>query len=326
VSRSDGRRPDELRPIELEPGWLEHVTGVRTRRWAQPHVQPSDLASAAATKALRSAGMDPLDVDTLVFAGITRDCLEPATANIVSEAVGTRNARVFDLINACNSLIDAIDIGDSLIQSGKARRVLVTTGERASLSINWQARTMEELLQAVASLVVGDGGGAVVLAPSDDSGRGFRAREFRSDATQWRHAIGGRFRLETQACEICGSILDRTFRCNGRDLFAAAFGLLHPTMESVMERTSWAYDDLDLVFCHQPTRRFVEKAIPLLGDAGAAARKLWWTADRLGNTSTASLPLAMAEAEAAGALAPGAKVLVLAPSSGVSAAAMTMVW
>src|SRR5215470_7808722 len=84
--------------FHLEPGWLEHVTGVRTRRWAQPHVQPSDLASAAATKALRSAGMDPLDVDTLVFAGITRDCLEPATANIVSEAVGTRNARVFDLI------------------------------------------------------------------------------------------------------------------------------------------------------------------------------------------------------------------------------------
>jgi 3-oxoacyl-(acyl-carrier-protein) synthase III len=310
----------------LEPGWLEHVTGVKTRRWARSDVRPSALATAAGMKAMERAGMDPADVDTLVFAGITRDCLEPATANLVAEALGTRNARVFDLINACNSMVDAIDVADSLIRSGKAKRVLVTTGERASLAINWQARTMEELLQAVASLVVGDGGGAVVLETSDDPERGIRAREFRSDGTQWRHAIGGRFRLETEACESCGGILDRTFGCNGHDLFAAAFGLLHPIMQSVMERTTWTYDDLDLVFCHQPTKRFVEKAIPLLGEAQVAARKLWWTADRFGNTSTASLPLAMGEAEAAGALVPGAKVLVLAPSSGVSAAAMTMVW
>jgi len=94
----------------------------------------------------------------------------------------------------------------------------------------------------------------------------------------------------------------------------------------VMERTAWSYDELDLVFCHQPTKRFVERAIPFLGDAGAQAQKLWWTVERFGNTSTASLPLAMAEAEAAGALVPGAKVLLLAPSSGVSAAALTMVW
>src|SRR5213594_4926931 len=125
----------------LEPGWLEHVTGVQTRRWASPEVQPSELATAAGRKALARAGLDPLEVDTLVFAGITRDCLEPATANLVADAVGARHARVFDLVNACNSLIDAIDVGDSLIRTGKARRVLVTTGERASWSINWKPRT-----------------------------------------------------------------------------------------------------------------------------------------------------------------------------------------
>jgi 3-oxoacyl-(acyl-carrier-protein) synthase III len=310
----------------LEPGWLERVSGVRQRRWAAPDVQPSELAVLAGAKALDNAGVDALDVDTLVFAGITRDYLEPATANLVADALGTRNARVFDLINACNSLVDAIDVGDSLIRTGKAERVLVATGERASLGINWQPRTMEELLQAVAGLVVGDGGGAVVLQQSDDPERGLRAREFRSDATQWRHALGGRFRPATQACEICGGIVDMTFRCKGRDLFAAAFGLLHPTMEAVMQRTGWSYGDLDVVFCHQPTKRFVEHALPLLGGASAAAGKLWGTAERFGNTATISLPLAMAEAEAAGTLVPGAKVLVLAPSSGVSAAAVTMVW
>src|SRR5439155_934262 len=183
---------------------------------------------------------------------------------------------------------------------------LVATGERASLAISWQARTMEELLEAVASLVVGDGGGAVVLESSNDPGRGLRAREFRSDPTQWRHAIGGRFRPGTQACEVCGGLLDRTFRCNGRNLFAAAFGLLYPTMETVMERTGWGYDDLDVIFCHQPTKRFVEKAIPFLGDVGRVAGKLWGTAERYGNTSTTSLALAMSEAEAAGPCVKGA--------------------
>src|SRR5207245_7804718 len=181
-------------------------------RWAAAEVQPTERATAAVRKAPARAGLDPLEVDTLIFAGITRDCLEPATANLVAEAVGARNARVFDLLNACNSLVDAIDVGDSLIRCGKAQRVLVATGERASLAIDWQARTMEELLQAVASLVVGDGGGAVVLEPSDDPGRGLRARAFRSDPTQWRHATGGMLRPTTQACEICGGLIDRTFR------------------------------------------------------------------------------------------------------------------
>src|SRR5438128_8494927 len=147
----------------LEPGWLEHVTGVRTRRWASAEVQPSELATAAGRKALQRAGLDPLEVDTLIFAGITRDCLEPATANLVADAMGARNARVFDLLNACNSLVDALDVGDSLIRSGKAERVLVATGERASLAIGWQARTLEELRQSAASL--GASGGRRATGP-----------------------------------------------------------------------------------------------------------------------------------------------------------------
>lgn len=311
----------------FEPGWLERVTGVHERRWAGPEVQPSELATLAAKKALADAGIDPLEIDTLIFTGITRDCLEPATANLVAERVGSRNARVFDLINACNSLIDGVDVADSLIRSGKARRVLLATGERASLAINWQARTVEEALRSVASLVVGDGGGALIVEPAAEAGRGLRGRVFRSDATQWRHAVGGQFRVSTQPCEICGSLLDRRFMCDGRGLFAAAFGLLYPAMEEVMEQTGWRYDELDLVFCHQPTKRFVDNAIPLLAEpARIAAQRLWITADRFGNMSTASLPLAMTEARDAGALVPGAKLLVLAPSSGVSAAAVTMVW
>jgi 3-oxoacyl-[acyl-carrier-protein] synthase-3 len=284
------------------------------------------LAARAGRRALEDARLDPLRIDTLVYAGVTRDCLEPATANLVAEAIGARNARVFDLLNACNSLVDAIDVADSLIRTGKARRVLVATGERGSLGVDWQPGSFEEMLRAVASLVVGDGGGALVVEECDDPQRGLRAREFRSDATQWRHAIGGWFSDSTHACERCGGILDRTFRCDGQAFLRAAIALLQPTMEATMQRTGWRYEDLDVVFCHQPTKHFVDQALAQLTEAAPAAGKLWATAARFGNTSTIGLPLAMSEARAAGTLYPGTKVLVLAPSSGVSAAAMTMVW
>jgi 3-oxoacyl-[acyl-carrier-protein] synthase-3 len=310
----------------VEPGWLEQLTGVHERRWAAPEVRPSALATAAGRRALDDARLDPLWLDTVVYAGITRDCLEPATASLVADALGAHNARVFDLSNADNGLVDAVDVADSLVRSGKARRVLVAAGERGSLAANWRAATFDEMLLAVAGLVAGDGGGAMVVEACEDPGRGIRSREFRSDATQWRHAIGGWFRDGTQPCEACGSTFERTLRCDGRALFSATVALLRPTMDAVMERTGWEYGDLDLVFCHEPTKRVVESALALLGGPASTADRLWITSGRYGNTTTMSLPLAMTEARAAGALRPGAKVLVLAPSAGVSAAAVTMVW
>src|SRR5205814_814902 len=181
-----------LKRFGFEPGWLARVTGVRERRIAAPDVLPSQLAVAAATRALADAGIGPLDVDTLIFTGITRDCMEPATANVVADALGAREARVFDLDNACNGVIDGLDVADSLIRTGKARRVLIATGERASWSINWQPQSREETLRSVAGLVVGDGGGAFVVEACADPQRGLRARGFRGDATQWRPTARGR--------------------------------------------------------------------------------------------------------------------------------------
>ena len=185
---------------------------------------------------------------------------------------------------------------------------------------------MDDVLQSVAGFAVGDGGGALLIEASDDPERGIIDGEFRSAPTEWRHAVGGYFRPATHACEACGSLLDRRFLCHGGGLFRAAFGLMCPTMEAVLARVGWTPDDLDVIFCHQPTKTFIDRALAVHPDATAIAGKLWGTAERYGNTSTASLPLALAEAKTAGALAPGTKILALAPSSGVSAAAVAMVW
>jgi 3-oxoacyl-[acyl-carrier-protein] synthase-3 len=311
-----------IRDFGFEPGWLQRVTGVRERRWAAPDVMPSDLAAAAGARALADAGCDPAAIDTVLFTGITKDFFEPATANVVAEAVGARRARVFDVMNACNGLVDGLDVADALIRSGKAERVLVTTGERASAVSNFHARTIEELIRSLAGLMVGDGGGALVLEAAGAPGRGLIAREHRSDPTQWRHAIGGRARPTDQACDLCGSVIDQRFLADGRRLFEVGLAMMPPTIAAVLARTGWTHEDLDIVFCHEAHKRFVETGAAMIG----GAEKIWTTVERFGNTSTVSLPLAMAEAKAAGALAPGRRVLLIAGSSGMSMAAVTLVW
>lgn len=310
----------------LESGWLERVTGVRERRWAAPEVMPSALAAAAGRRALACAGLDALAIDTLLYTGITRDFIEPGTSNVVQESLGALNARVFDLTNGCNGLIDGLDVAASLIGARRSRRVLVTTGEHASISINWQARTTDDLLRSAAGFVVGDGGGALVVEPSDDPSRGLRAWEQQSDGRHWRHAIGGRFRPTTEACAACGSPLDVRFLCDGRALIAAILEVMPQVMDAVLAKTGWSWDDLDLVFCHEASRRFIDTGIALIGNPGNLEQKIWSTVGRFGNTSTVSLPLAMSEALAAGALVPGAKVMLLGASSGISVAAATLVW
>jgi len=204
--------------------------------------------------------------------------------------------------------------------------VLVTTGEHASIAIDWRAQTPNEMLRAAAGLVVGDGGGALVVEPSDDAARGLRAWEQRSDGRHWRHAIGGRFRPTTEACASCGSPMDVRFLCDGRALIGAILEVMPEVMNRVLAKTGWAYDDLDFVFCHEASRRFIDTGIAILGNPGNLEQKIWSTVGRFGNTSTVSLPLAMSEALAAGALVPGAKVMLLGASSGISVAAATLVW
>jgi 3-oxoacyl-[acyl-carrier-protein] synthase-3 len=184
---------------------------------------------------------------------------------------------------------------------------------------------VNELLQAVPGLVLGDGAGALVLEPSDHPDRGVCARQFRRDATRWRDAVGATPRPAMATCERCGGAEDRAFGTHTTDLLVAAFALLGPAIEDIMRQTGWSYDELDAVFCLQPSKRLVEEIIAALGPASAVGSKLWGTAERFGNTATASLPLALAEAQAAGTLVAGAKVLMLG-GSGVSAAAMAMVW
>jgi 3-oxoacyl-[acyl-carrier-protein] synthase-3 len=304
-------------------GWLEEVTGVRQHHWAGAHVRPSALAARAAWRALAAARLDAGRIDTVLYAGASREDGECSTARLVADAVGAPHARAFDLVHASSGLLDALDVADALVRSGKAEHVLVAAGERAAFAVDWDAGSAEEALRSVGSLVAGDGGGALVLAASDDAGRGLRARAFVAAGAAGRDVERPN---GARACELCGAPVGRAFLSDGRELVAASATLLRPAIEAVLRRSGWGYGELDVVFCAQPTKRAVDAAMVRLGEAAPIAHRLWSTAGRFGNTSTVGVPLAMSEARAAGALRDGAKVLVLGASGGMDAAALTLVW
>src|SRR2546422_4334523 len=150
----------------------------------------SDLAVEASLIAFKNAGIDPKDVEVIISCGIARDVEEPATANIIQEKLGAHNAYCFDLANACNGFVSAIDVLDSFIASGRCEIGLVTGGEVISQYVNWDPETRDELRLSTMGYTLGDGGGAAVLTRvTAGDQRGLKASWFLSDSSYWRAAV-----------------------------------------------------------------------------------------------------------------------------------------
>jgi 3-oxoacyl-[acyl-carrier-protein] synthase-3 len=183
------RRIYDATGLEINNGLVERLTGVRTRRYRSADEQSSDLAVRAARQAMERANVTPDQVDLIIFAACTQDISEPATANIVQEKLGAKNAQVFDVKNACNSFLNGLDVADSHIQAGKSRCALVVAGETLSVCIDWNIKSFDDLKTRLAGLTLGDAGAAMVLqAVPAEEGRGVLATRFKSYGDMWRLA------------------------------------------------------------------------------------------------------------------------------------------
>ncbi|MGH7256160.1 MAG: PilZ domain-containing protein, partial [Nitrospirales bacterium] len=142
---------------------IENLTGLKARRFASSERYPSDLAVLAAQDALRHAKIHPKDLDVIIFFGISRDFHEPATANVLQDKLGASKAYAYDLANACNGFVTAVDTLDSMIASGRCETGLVVTGELISPYIDWSPKTKKDLKLSMFGYTIGDAGGAAVL-------------------------------------------------------------------------------------------------------------------------------------------------------------------
>ncbi len=297
---------------------VESLTGVRERRHASPGQNASDMAVPAARQALERAGRTPEDVDLLIFAACSRDLTEPATANIVQTKLGASNAHVLDVANACNSFLNALDVADAQIATGRARCALVCTGELLSSVINWDLKDKADLDTGFAALTLGDGGGAWVLEPAADDGRGLLESEFYTDGRHWELCVvrsGGSMSPRHRDP-------DTYFLSSPAPLNALAIEHLPRVIERVLDKTGWTLDEVDLIAPHQVSTAINAEICRI---TNFPLERVSTTVDRYGNCAAASVPIAFGEALDAGRIGPGSRVMLVGGAAGFSAAAITLV-
>lgn len=298
---------------QIPNGLIEHVFGIKERRFAATDEQVSDLAMKAAQPIVEKTGAK--NIDFMIFASACSDLIEPATANIVQHKLGL-NCPVMDVKNACNSFVSGLQTASALIGAGMYKNILITTGEKLSLSIRYDFESKEQFKKSAASLSFGDAGAAALVTASDSKepifqrfktvGKHWQLCTIKGGGSMFPHDITKNF-FEGQTAKLKDIILTEA-RSFVRNCFAEA---------------QCRPKEIDHVFTHQvsqDTFQAVSEAtqVPLEKCANVFAK--------YGNTAAASIPLAMAEKIQNGQLKRGDKILILGLAAGVSVSFQILRW
>ncbi len=292
-----------ISPYRPHPTIVSRMTGIQRRHVMRDDQQASDLAVEAAAKLLAEAGAEP---ELLIFGSASQDLIEPATAHIVAAKLGL-TCPVFDVKNACNSFLNAMQVADALIRTGQYRRVLVCSGETPSRAIRWEVHNRAQFVDAFAGYTLSDGGAAMLLEAAPTGLFGF---EFDAVSAAWQIGTlpGG------------GSMHPRDpdhsyFSGDGRKLKDAFVGKGPGLWLNALERHGLTWEDFAVVLVHQVTLPYLEIIRTILG---IPADRLVVTLPEHGNVASASMPLQLATAVAEGRLAPGDKIAFVGLAGGVS--------
>lgn len=300
--------------VDTSDEWIVTRTGIKERRLAEPGQATSDLAVPAARQALQQAGVRPEELDLIIVATNTPDTLFPATACLVQDRLGAAGAGAFDLLAGCTGFIYALSCGAQFVQTGMCRHVLVVGAETLSRIINWQDRNT--------CVLFGDGAGAALLAPAEP-GRGILASTLAADGSGG-HLLslpaGGSRQPASPATVEAGL---HYVHMNGREVFKFAVKAMEDSALEALQRAGLQREDLDFLVPHQANIRIIEAAAKRLG---LGMEKVLVNVDRYGNTSTASVPIALYEAVAAGRIRPGDHVVLVGFGAGLTWAACALRW
>jgi 3-oxoacyl-[acyl-carrier-protein] synthase-3 len=299
--------------VETSDEWIVTRTGIRQRHIAAPEQAASDLALPAARDALEQAGVRADEVDLVVVATATPDMLFPATAAIVADTLGATDAAAYDLLAGCTGFVYALSQAYGQVAAGMSRKALVIGAEVLSKITNWEDRTT--------CILFGDGAGAVVLEPIP--GGGIAGFELGADGSGGADlcvpAGGSRQPLTAETVEDEAQFI----RMNGAEIFRFATRVMVSSAEEVLEICDATVEDVDLYVPHQANKRIVDHAVKNLG---LDPEKVLMNIDRYGNTSSASIPICLTEAQADGRLQDGTRVLMTAVGAGLTWGSVYLTW
>lgn len=294
--------------VDTSDEWIVQRTGIRERHIAAEDESTSDLALQAARSALQQAGLDPLDLDAIILATLTPDTYCPAGACYVQNLLGAENACAFDLSAACTGFVYGITVGSSLVRAGVHSNVLVIGAETLSRFIDYSDRNT--------CILFGDGAGAAVLSRAEEGSESRLVDHYlRSDGSGTDLIImpGGGSRQPASAGTVEGKKHFLTMQ--GSDVFKFATRSMQVLIETAIERNGISISDLDLVVPHQVNSRIIDT---VLRKIDLPEDKIYLNLQRYGNTSAASVPMALHEAAEEGRIEKGNLVLLVAFGAGLT--------
>ena len=297
--------------VDTSDEWIRERTGIRARHFAAEGEYTSHLATAAAQQALEDSGVKADDIDLIILATTTPDNTFPATASLVQQRLGAFRSAAFDIQAVCAGFVFGMATADCFLRVGRAKTALVIGAETFSRLLDWKDRTT--------CVLFGDGAGAVVLRAEEGEGglgdRGILAAKLHTDGRHYDklYVDGGPSTSGTSGF----------VRMVGREVFRHAVARTVESIESLLQENSLTINDVDCFLMHQANERILKTAMEKLG---APYEKAMITIGEQGNTSAASVPLAMAAAKAQGRIKRGDLLVLEALGGGLSWGAMLARW
>lgn len=301
--------------VNTSDQWIVERTGIKERRIAAEGEATSDMAVEAAKKALAMAETDAADLDMIIVGTISSDMPMPSCAVLVQAKLGATRAFAFDLSAACAGSLYGLSIADQFIRNGQAKRVLVIGAELLSRVVDWTDRNT--------CVLFGDAAGALVVGPTEEPGRGLMSAHLHSDGTAAGilNIPGGGSR-HPQSPDVLAKNMHKV-AMNGREIYKFAVRVLPEAILEALAAHGLKPGAIDHVVSHQANVRIVESVVDRLG---IPIEKCWLNIDRYGNTSSASLPISLDEANRAGKLQPGELIAMMAIGAGMAWGSALLRW
>ncbi len=290
--------------VDTSDEWITERTGIKVRHIVDDKTHNSDLCAEAARKALQESGLSAADIDTIVVATVTGDLTFPSSACFVQDKIGAINAAAFDIQAACSGFIFGLSIADSFIVSNRSKNVLVIGCEVLTRIVDWTDRST--------CVLFGDAAGAVVVGPAADDGRGILGTFIKTDG-RLAHLLcmpGGGTKYPPEVA-LNENLLN--IKMQGPEVFKAAVTAMGDAAVHILEKTGLSSDQVDLLIPHQANKRIID----------ATARKMKLPPEKVfinlqeyGNTSAASIPVALVEARQKGIAKKGDLIVMVAFGGG----------
>jgi 3-oxoacyl-[acyl-carrier-protein] synthase-3 len=300
--------------VDTNDEWITKRTGIKERRIAKKEETTSDMGFIAAQNAINRAKILPEDIDIIICATITGDYVTPSTACLLQHKLGAKNAMAFDISAACSGFVYALSIAEKFILSDPTKTVLVVASEKLSSVTDWEDRST--------CVLFGDGAGAAILQANTE-GKGIISSYIKSDGNLYDFLMIKAGGSKNPATLETVKNKKHFLSMQGNDVFKYAVSKMSESALKVLEDSNWTKDDISLLFPHQANVRIIDSIKRKLK---LDENKIFINLYKLGNTSAASIPIALSEAENKGLLNSGDKIVLVSFGGGFTWAGMTIIW